>query len=344
MAPQEAHLIGRRQLYALAACAVMLSSAAVVADDYAAEVYRDAAITINAGLVGDSRRIVQFGDVLTMIITVNYDAGAVSLRETDGEFLDAAWPDGAAVVLLDRQVQHGAGPDRGTRQLRGVLRFQVVGCPADLVTCPENRTYSMPNFTLEYQRLRAGDADDTRKSVTFRPWPGGLTVPTTLTRDEENQLYSFETYFPTGGYPDPLTGRDGMRASILTVGSALAILIGGMLMWPFRSRAQKELAAEKPRWQTLLQELGDDGGDNESRYLDALRRCLVWYCNDELRIDPFVWLDLVERGAEDKEDVGDEGEHAELRELFVELLHSPRGRGPELRLQLEGLIARSQAA
>ena len=111
-------------------------------------------------------------------------------------------------------------------------------------------------------------------------------------------------------------------------------------MWPFRSRAQKEASAEIPRWRRILQELEAGEADEDAHYVDALRRCLVWYCNDELQVDPFLWLDLAELGEGDEVDE----EHGELRSLFFELLHSPTGRNAELRTQLVKLIAQGANA
>ena len=173
---------------------------------------------------------------------------------------------------------------------------------------------------------------------TFQPVPGSLTVMTTIQRDADNQLFPFEAYFPNGGYPDPQTGTDGTRSALLSAGLALLVLTGGFLMWPFRSRSEDATAAV-PRWKKELHALRDADASDESRFLDRLRRCLVWYCNDELGVDAYVWLDLAERGDEARDAAEDDKGLTELRELFVELLHNPAGKGDELRTHLEKLIA-----
>ena len=106
-------------------------------------------------------------------------------------------------------------------------------------------------------------------------------------------------------------------------------------MWPFRSKGAGDAAAEIPRWQRVLQELPVDGSGDDTRYVDSLRRCLVWYCNDELQLDPFMWLDLAERAEGDEVDEA----HGELRSLFSQLLHKPAGQNRELRKRLAQLIA-----
>jgi hypothetical protein len=310
------------------------------ADDFAAEVFRNDAMTIHAGLAGHSGQVVHLGDLLTLIVTVAYDPDAISVAELDAGLFTSAWPESEGIVLADVRLRRDSGPEPNSSLLQAQYSFQVLGCPDEQATCPGDTVYRMPEFVLEYVQQGSAAADAATSSVRFRPWPELLTVATTMTLDAEDQLYPFATYFPTGGYPDPQTGTDGARASITTAGVALAIFIGGLLMWPFRSKEQRKSATQTPRWQKLLQELRDDDGTNEGRFLDTLRRCLVWYCNDELAIDPFVWLDLAEPGDDDRED----REHVELRALFVELLHNPTGRSAELRTRLHELIGQAGRA
>jgi len=331
-------LIARRLRCALLGTAVMLAlpiAGTHAADTLAPEVFRDEAISIHAGLAGDSRRSVQLGDVLTLVISVTYDPDGVALLAAEGEEFAVEWADPAAIAAADWQLKRGSVPGSDREQLQATLSFQVLGCPDEQMTCPGERTYALPTFSLEYRQLRVADAATAARTVVFRPWPETLAVATSIAMDEEDQLYPFTRYFPTGGYPDPLTVADNTRASVLTAGIALLTLMGGLFMWPFGSRDKKASAAAAPRWQTLLAELRNDNGEDEARFLDSLRRCVVWYCNDELRIDPFVWLDLAERADEAGDEVEDDKAYTELRSLFVDLLHNPVGRGAELRTRLE---------
>ena len=343
MAQKAPQLIGcryRRLRLCVAAASLALASAAWAVDDFAPEVFRNDLITIHAGLAVDSSQVVHFGDVLSMLVTIAWDPDAVAVPEPDAGFFASAWPESEGIVLADFRLRQGTAPGPRKNRLHARYDFQVLGCPDEQATCPGDTVYPLPEFELEIRQRSAADAEAATELVRFRPWPELLTVVSTMTRDAENQLYPFETYFPTGGYPNPLTGRDGTRASVLTAGIALAILIGGLFMWPFRSRAQRGSATEMPRWQKLLQDLRDDDGENEGRFLDSLRRCLVWYCNDELAIDPFVWLDLAEPG----DDTHEDEDHVELRAVFVELLHSPTGRSNELMKKLDDLIGQGGRA
>lgn len=338
MAQEAPHLNARQRIRCAIAAAALMVSGTAPASEFAAQVYRDAAIEIHAGVAGINGRTLRFGDLLRLHLVITYDPDEVSILDADTDFSMVVWPDSFNVAKIERQVREGSGPKGQTTQLQTTIQFQILGCPNDELTCPGNRTYRLPEFSLAYRKtgMTNGDAE----SVVFRPWPETLTVMTTIARDNEDQLYPFENYFPTGGYPDPLSGEDTTRASALTVGIALAIFLGGVLMWPFSFGARQESARQAPRWKTLLQQLGDDDTEDESRYLDSLRRCFVWYCNDELDIDPFIWLDLAETSDEDEVDRG----HSELRSVFVELLQNPPGRGAELRARLQALTRQSGAA
>ena len=307
--------------------------AVAAAEVFTPEVYRDDALVIGAGIEGVSGRLVYFGDVLTLAVRVEYDPAAVSIRDLDEDLFLAAWPASGPFLLAGWETRREEVTDSGWRRQRASYRFQVVACPDEQPTCPGERNYLLEQLGLAYRDLNAGD-ESTLATVTFHSWPASLTVATGLRTDEEGQLLPFETYFPTGGYPEPLAVDSHSGRAWLLAAVAFIALTGGLLMWPFRSRGQKEAEAEIPRWRRMLQELEAGEGGDDARYVDALRRCLVWYCNDELQVDPFLWLDLAELGEGDEVDE----EHGELRSLFIELLHSPSGRNAELRAQLVGLI------
>jgi hypothetical protein len=300
----------------------LLIAVTVSGDELAAEVYRESDIQIHAGISGQPGRIIHFGDVLPLVIDISFDADRVSVSEPDEGTFDTVWPEGDRPALLDRKTLRSA--DR----LQTVFYFQIVDCPGEQWTCPGTREYLLPEFTVDYRH------DDTDMSVSFRPWPSILTVSSAIPLDPEDQLYPFRKYFPTDAYPDPITGADRRREAYGFVGIGMAALLGGILMWPFRSGKSGPFTGKsQARWRELLAELENDDATDERRFFDRLRRSFVWYCTDELNIDPFNWLQSdagVPAGEPDES-------HAELRSLFLELLHSPAGRGPELRSRFSDL-------
>ncbi len=315
----------------------LIANAAIA--DYASEVYRDEQIVINAGISGGSSPSVQFGDELTLTLEVAYDSASISIATLDEQFFSTAWPLTAGVLLRDWESRPGVARRDKFDEVRYQFRFQVIGCPDDQSTCPGDRSYAVPEFALPIETMGTQTNEIETKLLTFQPWPDTLTVTTKIVTDLDDQLYPFEKYFPTGGYPEPLQAPNKTRVSLVTAGIASILLIGAMLMWPFGGSGQKKAAAEVPRWKTSLQELREAETDDEVRYFDALRRCVVWYCNDELGVDPFVWLDL----AEGDEAAESDSEHAELRAMFSELLLNPVGRSIELTERFEGLVADSGA-
>lgn len=309
---------------AVLAC-LLATGGTASAEELAAEVYRDGNIRIHAGISGLPGRIIHFGDVLPLVIDVSFDGEAVSISEPDEHFFDAAWPEGDRPALLDRKTM------RSVDRLQTIFFFQIVDCPGIDWTCPGDRGYQLPEFTLDY---RAGDAE---KSVSFRPWPSLLSVSSAIPLDEENQLFPFRSYFPTDAYPDPVSAPDRRREAYGVIGVGMAALLGGVLMWPFRFRKSRAFAAKsRARWRELLEELERDDAADERRYFDRLRRCFVWYCTDELETDPFDWLRSYQQESGERGD----GTAAELRSLFLELLHCPQGQAPALRSRFAGLALR----
>lgn len=306
------------------------------AESYAPEVFRSDAMSVQAGVASGNSQLVHFGDVLTLSIVVNHDPELIAVASIDATLFTSAWSSVPGVKLAGWR-QRRERSDTGRRILRTDFDFQVFGCPDDAApTCPGDREYPFPQFEIRYEDLTS-QADQSR-AARFTPWPQVLRVASTMQRDAEGQLYSFATYFPAGGYPEPMRGRDGTRNAVITAGMALAALTGGLLMWPFRKRRSDAPGATMPRWEQQLNRVREYDDVDHARYVDALRRCLVWYCNDELGIDPFVWLDLAEPGDDDPAESSAARNHADLRRLFFELLHDPVGQGAELRMRLEGVI------
>ena len=73
---------------------------------------------------------------------------------------------------------------------------------------------------------------------------------------EEGELNSFATYFPTGAYPNPLTGQDLRQSFTSMIAGGLIFLLGGILMSPFSFFKRKSLAEKSnKRWEEVLSTL-----------------------------------------------------------------------------------------
>jgi hypothetical protein len=190
--------------------------------------------------------------------------------------------------------------------------------------CKGSRIYDLPEFTLQYQVLDESGSDASTESVKFQPWPANLMIASAIPLGEEGELNSFQTYFPTGAYPNPLTGLDFRHTATGLIAGGLVFLLGGILMSPFSFFKRKSFAASKKhRWEEVLDTLKSGEIQDEKQFFDALRKSLVWYCVDILNVDPFYWLKHEEEVM--TEDHKGTGELAGFRSLFIDLLHNPGG-------------------
>ncbi len=327
----------RRPPVLLLAALLPLAAMPCRAEPYTQPVYAGDSIEIEAGLDGAGGRALAFGDELVLSVVVRHDPGNVGVTALDDAFFTSHWPQAEGVYLRASAFETRRVPGPRSSEQRAVFRFQVLGCPdTSAPTCPGDRYYPVPAFGVGYTERATGEPGVAR----FELPAAALTVMTTIPRDADNQLFPFEVYFPYGGYPDPQTGTAGTGAALLTAGFAFAILTGGIFMWPFRSRSDDTTQDAVPRWKKQLEKLRAADAVDETRYLDELRRCLVWYCNDELGVDAFVWLDLAERNDDVREAAEDDASYTGLRDLFIELLHAPTGQADALRERLERLIVR----
>ena len=291
------------------------------------EVYRSEHITIRTEVPAAGSGTLRIGDVVSLLVTVSFDGNAVAVPENEAVRVTGSGPE-SGLVLLDRESSHRPGATHASD--RHLVRFslQILACPGGAPTCRGNRRYELPELTLEY-RLHGSGAP---AAITFRPEPRVLSVRSAITLDSAGGLHPFSAYFPEGGWPDPVIAPDRIRLSLAAAGSGLLMLIGGFLMWPFRLRANgSRQPAELPRWREQLREIEDGGEDDHFRQAERMRRCLVWYVSDELRLDPLDWIETPETGERPQE-------HGELRALFVDLLHDPSGRCDELRARLVLLL------
>jgi hypothetical protein len=84
------------------------------------------------------------------------------------------------------------------------------------------------------------------------------------------------------------------------------------------------------RWEKVLVYVEDKGESlSDEEWSDLLRRCLTWYCRDEMGINPYTWLT---EGA----GFGESARVSGFREYFMEVLNQ-EGVGRESR---SGYVAR----
>jgi len=303
-----------------------------------AEVYRNDNISVAAGVVDVEKKIIHFGDILTFVVSIYYDPNQIQLQEMDAGYFSNAWPEANGAYLLSHQSLLFPSSGEFPLESRNIYQFQILACPDNAILCRGTRQYEVPEFTLQYDMLNPSANLVSTESIQFRPWPTGIMVVSAIPLDEEGQLDIFHTYFPAGAYPDPLSGQKKMSSGIGFITGGLFLLLGGIWMSPLSFFKRRSFIPKpKVRWELQLEQLQTVEYETEEHFLDALRRAMVWYCTDELDLDPFYWVKHQEEVSGEKQK--GMGEYEGFKILFVELLHSPTGEGKILLERFSQLVA-----
>lgn len=318
-------------------CAVMQG----YAQEQVIEVYRDDNIAISAHIPEAGKAGLLFGDMMSLVLQVRYDDQRVRVPAPDSKFFASAWSEQQGPFLKDIQSSQDSVSGDLPVQDTHLFRFQMMACPAAQALCRGERLYQVPQFSLVYELLDGQGAVVSEQTAAFSPQPPNFKVSTSLELGEEGELQSFQSYFPNGAYPSPLSGVDSRYPSIGVIAGGLFLLLGGVFMSPFSFFKRKtEVTRNSDRWEPLLEQLRTGAYPDDAHQLDALRRCLVWYCTDKLGVDPFYWVKHEEEvsGQQQK----GTGEFAPFRDLFRDVLLSPRGQGKQLLDRLTQLVSKAR--
>jgi len=319
----------------------LLLSAQLMAQQQGNEVYRDENIVVNALITDADKADLHFGDVMTLDLQIRYDDARVRVPAPDSKFFAAAWPDSNGAFFKDVQSEQESVAGDMPVQDHHLVRFQILACPEALPLCRGERNYKVPEFSLTYELIDKEGVVLSEKTAVFQPQPQNITVQSTLELGEEGELQGFQTYFPNGAWPLPLSGNDSRYSSLGVITAGLFLLLGGVFMSPFSFFKRKtEVTRNSDRWEPVLEQLRAGGYPDDAHQIDALRRCLVWYCTDKLGVDPFYWVKHEEEVSGHQQKGG--GEFAPFRELFHDILLSPRGQGKQLLDRLSQLIAKAR--
>jgi len=306
-------------------------------DAMASEVYQDENILIRASVDELENKSLSFGDILTLTVEIVYDSSKVRLQDSGPAFFTGSWPPSRGAYLLDHETSLSRGEGRNVVQRYNLFRFQILGCPEGLMSCQGERTYQIPEFKFQYDVINQHDEVTDSREVVFQPAPGSITVLSTLEPGDAGELLEFSEYFPTDAYPDPLLGKVQKELYSGLIAGGVFLLLGGILMSPLSLFKRKAFIPKaRPRWELVLEQLKAGKFDQEEVFLDELRRCVVWYCTDELGVDPFYWVKHQEEMSGQQQNRM--GEYSEFRDLFIELLHNPSGQGKALLDRFQALL------
>lgn len=277
-------------------------------------VYADDNITVRAAVAEVGAAAVHVGDTLTLVVELAFDPDEVQVEALNGDWFGRTFADVAPVALY-RTGEPSTEPNgRGGVRLTMQWQFQIVGCPPGLGHCPGAKRYELPLAGVAYRLVSAEDRAAANRSARFTPWPDSITVAPSIAFDPAGDT-GIDASIPGGAWPAPKTlERPGaVGAALLAAGGIL--LVSGLVAGSRRRRrpgGRSPHAHRDSRWERAALRLADDTLDDDA-WSDLLRRCLAWYCLDELGRNPVEWL---------REGAGPppEPHAADCRTLFLDVL------------------------
>lgn len=301
----------------IAGTAILLVVASVSARESAPIVYEDNYVTVHAGLLESGTQVMHLGDPLSLLIDVVFDSRQVRIENLDDDVFQRVFS-GMPNIRLYAPAVVTTRKESGDRiRVTGYWRFQVLACPDDVTRCPGPRSYELPMMTVAYQLIDdAGNTADGR-AARFRPWPGNIDIAPAIAVVPESGT-TLTDILPGGAYDSPQSVAELAPArSVLLAAGALLLLTG--FLASKRERRPQMLAARSrnsdSRWeQTLARLTNDTISDDE--WSDLLRRCVAWYCVDELGKNPYAWLGAAASDAASGADTC-----VDVREFFLDVLH-----------------------
>ncbi len=327
----------------IAVTALFLVAASISAKESAPIVYEDDYITVHAGLLESGSSVVHLGDPLSLVIDVVFDARQVQIENLDDDVFQRAFSGMPSIRLYAPAIVTTQKVSGDRVRVTGYWRLQVLGCPNELTSCPGPRSYELPVMTVAYQLIDDARSSADGRAARFRPWPGKIDVAPAIAVIPGSST-TLTDILPGGAYdsPQPVAELAPARSMLLMAG-ALLVLTG--FLASARERQPQTLAARShdsnSRWELTLARLKDDTMPDDE-WSDLLRRCVTWYCMDELGRNPYAWLGAAASDAASSTDTP-----AGVRDFFLDVLHQesidPSRRADDL-VRLLGVTGRVRDA
>ncbi len=299
----------------LAVIALALAATKVSAKESVPIVYEDDYVTVHAGLLESGSRVVHFGDPLSLVIDAVFDARQVQIENLDDDVFQRVFSAMPNIRLYAPTIVTTQKVSGDRVQVTGVWRLQVLDCPNGLTHCPGPRSYDLPVMTIAYQLIDdAGNTADGR-AARFRPWPGKIDIVSAIAVVPEAGT-TVTDILPGGAYDSPQRVAELAPARSVLLAAGVLLLLTGFLA-SARERGP-QLFAPRPRdsdsrWELTLARLKDDTMPDDE-WSDLLRRCVTWYCMDELGRNPYTWLGAAAQDAASDTPTG-------VRDFFLDVLH-----------------------
>ena len=275
-------------------------------------VYEDDYVTVHAGLSEYGSKAIHIGDPLSLVITVIFDPGHVQIESLDDKIFQRAFSDSPNIHLHSSATVTTRKDSDNRVTATSYWHLQVLDCPDDLATCSGFRSYELPLMTVAYQLV--GDSGTTAdgRAARFRPWPGKIDLAPAVAIVPKSDA-KLSDILPGGAYDkQQVLGELAPARSSLFL--AAAILLLAAFFARVRNRQPKTVKSRQnesnTRWEQVLVRLSDDT-ISDDEFSDLLRRCITWFCLDELGQNPYTWL---------SESAGRVNSPARVHEFFLDVL------------------------
>lgn len=294
-----------------------LTAISVSAKEPVPVVYEDAYITVHAGLPAAGTQAVHLGDALSLVIEVIFDARQVQIERLDDDVFQRAFsamPSIRAYAPAIVTTRKEAG-DRV--RATSYWQLQVLACPDKLTNCPGSRLYELPVITIAYQLIGDLGSSAEGRAARFRPWPGSIDVAPAIAVLPTSDT-KLTDVIPGGAYDSqqPVAELATVRSLLLVAGALL--LLTGLLASAREHRPRTAISRthdNDSRWEQALAQLRN-GTLSDDEWSDLLRRCVTWYCMDDLGRNPYAWLGAAAVDAANHSDPA-----SPARDYFLDVLH-----------------------
>lgn len=268
---------------------VLLAAAAAASRAAAPVVYQDDHVEIGAAVVEAGVTAMHLGDELTLVVEAAFDPDNVQVESLGADWFRRVFAGLEAVVLKASAEPQIVAVGRGESRLVARFQFQVVRCPPDLVNCPGTKRYELPLASLEY-RLTSASGAAAERSARFTPWPGRIDLVPAVAFEPAGSI-AIADVIPGGAWPSPRSGTDAMAIDTMMIAAGALLLGAGFVAGRRRERPHLSgrHAPRDRRWQRAARRLEEPALADDA-WSDQLRRCITWYCQDELGRNPVEWL------------------------------------------------------
>jgi len=276
-------------------------------------VYGDAHVVVHAAVIEAGNEPMHIGDSLTLAVEIAFDREQVQVEALDDDWFQRAFSSLPSVRLYRSEPMTRVTDAAGRARLAMRWQFQIVDCPEAMANCPGLKAYDLPLMTIAY-RISGGSAgSEAARSARFTPRPGTITLVPAIAFEAGADL---ATVLPGGAWPEPKQAGGAAVAGPVLLATGGMLLAGGFVIGKHRRRRPQAARRHQPvsRFERAAVRLQQSDLSDEE-WSDLMRRCVTWYCVDELSLNPLDWL------REDPSDAPrDDCPTPECRALFLDVL------------------------